>query len=61
MTTRKGYKSNNGGDNTSTPVFTLCVNSSPPGWVSMRGGRRERGEAGRRKKGSGWQEMDGGG
>ena len=29
-----------------TPVFTL--NSSPPGWVSTKGGRGERGEAGRR-------------
>lgn len=41
---RKTTQSGNGGDN--TPVFTL--NSSPPGWVSTKGGRGERGEAGRR-------------
>lgn len=31
-------------DNTPRPVFTLCLNSSPPSWVLTKGGRGERGE-----------------
>lgn len=47
---KKGYNHGNGGDNA---VFTPCVNSSPPGWMSTEGGRGERGEAGRRWMGGG--------